>query len=89
MTNPAPTTAELLQGIHDLVPCPACLVDPRAALHGERIEAVYCAHRQVGLSLAHDQFQMFTPITLEQFRALVAAADVKLEAFEVPAEWPN
>jgi hypothetical protein len=64
------------------LPCDRCLHDSTAALHGERIEGVYCQHRKVGLSFAHGQFQMFAPITLEGFRTLVAAADVRFEQLE-------
>lgn len=89
MTAPDLTVAELLQHVADLVPCPDCLLDPAATLHGQAIEAVYCAHRRAGLSMAGGQFMLVTPIALPEFRALVATVDVKLEAAAPPAPLPN
>lgn len=89
MMLPDPTVADMLQHVADLVPCPACLCDPAAALHGQAVEAVYCTHRRAGLGLAGGQFMLVTPIALPEFRAMVAAVDLKLEAAAPAAPLPN
>lgn len=89
MMPPDPTVAEMLQHVADLVPCPDCLLDPGAALHGQAVEAVYCSHRGAGLSLAGGQFMLVAPIALPEFRAMVAAVDLKLEAAAPAAPLPN